>query len=72
MVLFEKKLIHCSFLFLLFLSQADTLEDLNEWKNALENALAQAPNSAQTLGQNGIFRNDPANLPVELPPEQSA
>lgn len=36
--------------------QAETLEDLQEWKTALENALAQAPSHA--MGQNGIFRND--------------
>ena len=36
--------------------QAETIEDLQEWKTALENALAQAPN--HPTGQNGIFRND--------------
>lgn len=36
--------------------QAETTEDLNEWKTALENALALAP-SADMSGQNG-FRND--------------
>ncbi|EHA8587900.1 rho GTPase-activating protein 7 [Cocos nucifera] len=34
-----------------------TLEDLYEWKSALENALALAP-SACAMGQNGIFCND--------------
>ncbi|XP_078164848.1 rho GTPase-activating protein 6-like isoform X2 [Carex rostrata] len=53
-----------------FTLKADTLEDLNEWKNALENALVHAPSTSHTLGQNGIFRNDSANQPVELPPEQ--
>jgi hypothetical protein len=38
--------------------QAETLEDLFEWKAALEHALAQAPNAALVMGQNGIFRND--------------
>ncbi|XP_038704831.1 rho GTPase-activating protein REN1-like isoform X1 [Tripterygium wilfordii] len=37
---------------------AETLEDLYEWKNALESALAQAPNAALVMGQNGIFRNE--------------
>ncbi|GMN40114.1 hypothetical protein TIFTF001_009342 [Ficus carica] len=39
-----------------FTLKAETLEDLQEWKTALENALAQAPSHA--TGQNGIFRND--------------
>lgn len=38
--------------------QAETLDDLYEWKAALENALAQAPSAAHVMGQNGIFRND--------------
>ncbi|MFQ6621986.1 hypothetical protein Gotur_002172 [Gossypium turneri] len=38
--------------------QAETLDDLFEWKAALENALSQAPSSANAMGQNGIFRND--------------
>ncbi|KAJ7958935.1 Rho GTPase activating protein [Quillaja saponaria] len=41
-----------------FTLKAETLEDLYEWKNALENALAQAPSAAHVVGQNGIFRND--------------
>ncbi|KAF4362496.1 hypothetical protein G4B88_023909 [Cannabis sativa] len=42
-----------------FTLKAETLEDLNEWKTALESALAQAPASAaHATGQNGIFRND--------------
>lgn len=43
--------------FLLVL-KAETLEDLYEWKTALESALAQAPNAALVMGQNGIFKND--------------
>lgn len=34
------------------------MEDLYEWKAALENALVQAPSAAHVMGQNGIFRND--------------
>lgn len=34
------------------------MEDLHEWKDALENALAQAPSAALVMGQNGIFKND--------------
>ncbi|PWA75680.1 Pleckstrin homology domain-containing protein [Artemisia annua] len=41
-----------------FTLKAETSEDLYEWKTALENALAQAPNAALVIGQNGIFRND--------------
>ncbi|GER41059.1 Rho GTPase-activating protein [Striga asiatica] len=43
---------------------AETSEDLFEWKTALENALAQAPNAALVMGHNGIFRND-ANDSIE-------
>ncbi|KAA3466662.1 rho GTPase-activating protein REN1-like isoform X4 [Gossypium australe] len=43
---------------LLLMFQAETLDDLYEWKAALENALSQAPSSANAMGQNGIFRND--------------
>lgn len=38
--------------------QAETSEDLFEWKTALEHALAQAPSAAIVMGHNGIFRND--------------
>uniref|UniRef100_A0A2N9FKR3 Rho-GAP domain-containing protein n=1 Tax=Fagus sylvatica TaxID=28930 RepID=A0A2N9FKR3_FAGSY len=41
-----------------FTLKAETLEDLYEWKAALENALAQAPSAGLVMGQNGIFRND--------------
>lgn len=41
-------------------TQAETLEDLHEWKAALEEALANAPNAA-LVGQKGIFRNDQSN-----------
>ncbi|KAF8411380.1 hypothetical protein HHK36_003929 [Tetracentron sinense] len=44
-----------------FTLKAETSEDLHEWKTALENALAQAPSAALVMGQNGIFRNDPAD-----------
>lgn len=38
--------------------QAESSEDLYEWKAALEQALVQAPNAALVMGHNGIFRND--------------
>lgn len=38
--------------------QAETSEDLYEWKTALEHALAQAPSSVLVMGHNGIFRSD--------------
>ncbi|KAL6573250.1 hypothetical protein OROHE_001709 [Orobanche hederae] len=44
-----------------FTLKAETLEDLHEWKTALEEALLNAPNAALVMGQNGIFRNDQAN-----------
>lgn len=40
--------------------KAETSEDLQDWKIALDNALAQAPSAALVMGQNGIFRNDPS------------
>ncbi|XP_044981465.1 rho GTPase-activating protein 7-like isoform X2 [Hordeum vulgare subsp. vulgare] len=41
-----------------FTLKAETSEDLFEWKSALEEALAQAPNAALVMGHNGIFHND--------------
>ncbi|KAF7833321.1 rho GTPase-activating protein 7-like isoform X2 [Senna tora] len=41
-----------------FTLKAETLEDLYEWKTALEQALAQAPSAALVMGHNGIFRSD--------------
>ncbi|OAY58055.1 rho GTPase-activating protein REN1 isoform X2 [Manihot esculenta] len=40
-----------------FTLKAETLEDLYEWKAALENALARAP-SAPVMAPNGIVKND--------------
>ncbi|KAI9107024.1 hypothetical protein K1719_022552 [Acacia pycnantha] len=40
--------------------KAETMEDLNEWKIALENALAQAPSPANVTGQNGSINNEQA------------
>ncbi|QHO28592.1 Rho GTPase-activating protein [Arachis hypogaea] len=39
-------------------NEAETNEDLYEWKTALENALAQAPNPTDMIGQNGVLKND--------------
>ncbi|KAJ0243352.1 Rho GTPase-activating protein 6 [Hirschfeldia incana] len=47
-----------------FTLKAESLEDLYEWKAALEQALAQAPNAALVIGQNGIFRTE-ANNTIE-------
>ncbi|XP_021740332.1 rho GTPase-activating protein REN1-like [Chenopodium quinoa] len=41
-----------------FTLKAETLEDLQEWKTALENALALAPNAAHSAGQNGILKSE--------------
>ncbi|XP_044474768.1 rho GTPase-activating protein REN1-like isoform X2 [Mangifera indica] len=46
-----------------FTLKAETLDDLYEWKTALENALAQAPSTASVMGQNGICNNDQAETP---------
>ncbi|KAL5720107.1 hypothetical protein ACHQM5_012805 [Ranunculus cassubicifolius] len=40
-----------------FTLKAESSEDLYEWKAALEQALAQAPNAALVMGH-GIYRND--------------
>ncbi|AQL02707.1 Rho GTPase activation protein (RhoGAP) with PH domain [Zea mays] len=53
-----------------FTLKAETTEDLNEWRNALESALAQAPSVANTMGQNPIFSTDVAAEPAEAPAEQ--
>ncbi|CAN6166253.1 unnamed protein product [Urochloa humidicola] len=53
-----------------FTLKAETTEDLNEWRSALENALAQAPSVANTMGQNPIFSTDVAAEPAEAPAEQ--
>jgi len=45
-----------------FTLKAETSEDLFEWKAALEEALAQAPNAALVMGHNGIFRNDTTDV----------
>ncbi|XP_010519801.1 PREDICTED: rho GTPase-activating protein 6 isoform X2 [Tarenaya hassleriana] len=44
-----------------FTLKAETLEDLYEWKTALEQTLAQAPNAALVMGHNGIFRTETNN-----------
>lgn len=41
----------------LLMIQAETTEDLYEWKTALENVLAHAPSAANAMGQSGIFRS---------------
>lgn len=45
-------------MFYFWVNQAETSDDLYEWKTALEHALAQAPSAALVMGHNGIFRND--------------
>jgi hypothetical protein len=60
----------CRNLMVLFSSkQAETTEELNEWRSALESALAQAPSVANTVGQNPIFSTD-GTEPSEAPTEQ--
>ncbi|TVU37430.1 hypothetical protein EJB05_10744 [Eragrostis curvula] len=45
-----------------FTLKAETSEDLFEWKTALEEALAQAPNAALVMGHNRIFCNDTTDV----------
>ncbi|KAG9149662.1 hypothetical protein Leryth_017576 [Lithospermum erythrorhizon] len=45
----------------IFTLKAERLEDLNEWKAALEEALANAPNTGISVMQNETFNNDQAN-----------
>ncbi|CAL4930185.1 unnamed protein product [Urochloa decumbens] len=53
-----------------FTLKAETTEDLNEWRSALENALAQAPNVVNTAGQHPIVSTD-VTEPAEAVVEQS-
>lgn len=53
-----------------FTLKAETTEELNEWRSALESALAQAPSVANTVGQNPIFSTD-GTEPSEASNEQS-
>ncbi|XP_019156650.1 PREDICTED: rho GTPase-activating protein REN1-like isoform X1 [Ipomoea nil] len=41
--------------------KAETLEELLEWRVALEEALANVPSVALVIGQNGMLRNDQVN-----------
>lgn len=41
-----------------FTLKAETSEDLDEWKIALERAICAAPSAALVMGQSGIFKND--------------
>ncbi|AQL07924.1 hypothetical protein ZEAMMB73_Zm00001d047889 [Zea mays] len=52
-----------------FTLKAETIEDLNEWRSALENALAQAPSVANTAGQHLAVSTD-ITEPVEAAVEQ--
>jgi Tfp pilus assembly ATPase PilU len=52
-----------------FIEQAETTEDLNEWRSALENALAQAPSVVNTAEQLPVVSTD-ITEPVEAAVEQ--
>ncbi|XP_028777698.1 rho GTPase-activating protein REN1-like [Neltuma alba] len=54
-----------------FTLKAETTEDLNEWKIALENALAQAPSAANVTGQNGAVKNEQTDQSKDASSEQS-
>ncbi|XP_075511787.1 rho GTPase-activating protein REN1-like isoform X8 [Primulina tabacum] len=53
-----------------FTLKAETLEDLHEWKAALEEALKNAPSAALVIGQNGKLKNDQPNA-ADVSSEQS-
>nr|GLL48128.1 rho GTPase-activating protein REN1-like isoform X2 [Ipomoea trifida] len=48
-----------------FTLKAETLEDLLEWKTALDEALANAPSAALMVGQNGVFQANGADASSE-------
>uniref|UniRef100_A0A7N0UVS5 Rho GTPase-activating protein REN1-like n=1 Tax=Kalanchoe fedtschenkoi TaxID=63787 RepID=A0A7N0UVS5_KALFE len=56
-----------------FTLKAETLEELHEWKEALESALAQAPSASLVMGQNGILNKEQtdAATPAADSPEKS-
>ncbi|CAH1443346.1 unnamed protein product [Lactuca virosa] len=41
-----------------FTLKAETVDDLNEWKDALEEALANAPSASPKVGHNGTLKNE--------------
>ncbi|XP_073053054.1 rho GTPase-activating protein REN1-like isoform X2 [Primulina eburnea] len=53
-----------------FTLKAETLEDLHEWKDALEEALKNAPSAALVTGPNGKLKNDQPNA-ADASSEQS-
>ncbi|XAR48508.1 hypothetical protein NMG60_11031356 [Bertholletia excelsa] len=53
-----------------FTLKAETLEDLYEWKDALEEALAQAPSATLVMSQNGMLKNDQDEDAVDSPVDQ--
>ncbi|XP_024930497.3 rho GTPase-activating protein REN1 isoform X2 [Ziziphus jujuba] len=50
-----------------FTLKAETLEDLHEWKAALENALAQAPSAALAMGQNAMDKQPVKSTVIGAP-----
>lgn len=50
--------------------QAETSEDLTAWKEALEEALANAPSASNGIGQNGVLKNDQPDGADAAPTEQ--
>ncbi|XP_074279420.1 rho GTPase-activating protein REN1-like isoform X2 [Silene latifolia] len=61
-----------------FTLKAETLEDLLEWKTALENALQLAPSATHGAGQNGLPKNEltdaangSADQQMDKPPSKS-
>lgn len=56
---------------IVYFLQAETLEELHEWKEALESALAQAPNATLVVGQNGVFDKDQTDTATPAPASES-
>lgn len=54
-----------------FTLKAETTEDLNEWKAALEEALANAPSVSPTVGQTGTLKNDKSDTTDEQSKDRS-
>uniref|UniRef100_A0A7N0UKF6 PH domain-containing protein n=1 Tax=Kalanchoe fedtschenkoi TaxID=63787 RepID=A0A7N0UKF6_KALFE len=54
-----------------FTLKAETLEELHEWKEALESALAQAPSATLVMGQNGILNKEQTDAVTPAPAADS-
>ncbi|KAL8162380.1 hypothetical protein V2J09_013869 [Rumex salicifolius] len=53
-----------------FTLKAETIEDLYEWKNTLETAIAQAPSATPVTGENGILNGEQAEAAAAKGPSE--